>query len=97
MVIQSKLYRGCGATEAVHTIECGVEGGAKWAGIAAVGTKLFCAPRFASSVLIIDSDCSTKEAELFGELQSLAGVGMIRDGMSFVYPGPHLKGAFPAQ
>ena len=35
-------------TETVRTIPCGVEGRYKWIGIAAVGTKLYCAPCAAS-------------------------------------------------
>ena len=41
-------------TEAVHTIPCGVTGDGKWGGIAAVGKKLFCAPNYASDVLVIE-------------------------------------------
>jgi DNA-binding beta-propeller fold protein YncE len=43
----------------VSTIECGVAGGEKWHGICAVGTKLYCAPCNASSVLVIDADTDT--------------------------------------
>ena len=42
-------------TEAVRTIECG-GGDGSWAGIAAVGAKVFCAPVNASSVLVIDAE-----------------------------------------
>jgi hypothetical protein len=39
----------------MRRIECGVKGIAKWNGIAAVGSKLYCAPFQASTVLVIDS------------------------------------------
>lgn len=41
-------------TEEERTIECGVQGLAKWIGIAAVGTKLICAPCDALDVLFIE-------------------------------------------
>ena len=39
-----------------RSIPCGVTGGWKWCGIAAVGKKLFCVPRNASVVLVIDAE-----------------------------------------
>ena len=36
-------------------LPCGVQGEYKWSGAAAVGTKIFCAPFKASSVLVIDA------------------------------------------
>ncbi len=78
----------------MHTIECGVEGSSRWSGIVAVGTKLFCAPCNASSVLAIDADCSSKEAQLSEKLRLLAQGGAIPDTGHFYEPGPRLKSAF---
>ena len=41
-------------TEAVRTIDCGVEGNGKWSGMVAVGHTLYCAPCNASTVLVVD-------------------------------------------
>eukprot|EP00966_Prymnesium_polylepis_P082523 1910871-Prymnesium_polylepis.1 len=56
LLLEAGATVGDVAAAAVRTIECGVEGGLKWNGIAAVGTKLFCAPGDASSVLVIDAE-----------------------------------------
>lgn len=45
-----------GETEETHTIPCGVKGEFKWFGIAQYGTKLFCAPYDADSILVIDGE-----------------------------------------
>jgi adenylylsulfate kinase-like enzyme len=74
--------------EVVVTIECGVAGNNKWGGIAAVGSKLYCAPYSASSVLVIDADTdkiSMIECSVAGgdKWRGIAAVG------SKLYCAPH--------
>jgi flagellar motor protein MotB len=74
--------------EVVVAIECGVAGNNKWGGIAAVGSKLYCAPYNASSVLVIDADAdkiSMIECGVAGgdKWRGIAAVG------SKLYCAPH--------
>ena len=57
-------------TDSCATIECGVPGGDKWSGIAACDGRLYCTPRDASSVLVIEpvtNTCSTIDCGTSGE------------------------------